>query len=213
MADALNGYGQILTLLGRGDDSNKALQEATNLARDIKDDGNASQSLNNQGERYMYAGDLKAAKPQFEQALQIANRIKDRERILRAKINLAELSIREGHGQNAAKELGDLAKQADESGLKYLATQCSLSAAEALVNSKNYSAAQQEIDRAEKCGFKFLSARGHYVMAGLLRATRQTDQASSQLQLARHAFEDIGQQSHSGAFLKRNDVAAMVVAN
>jgi tetratricopeptide (TPR) repeat protein len=217
MADALNGYGQTLALLGRSDDANKALQEASTLARDIKDDGNVSQALNNQGERFVYSGDLKSARTQFEQALQMATRNKDRERILRAKINLAELSVNEGHGQNAVKELRDLGKQADDLGLKYLSVRGSISAAEALVSAKSYSAGQQEAERAlkisEKLGFKFLAARAHYVLAGALRANKQSDQASSQYQQARRIIEDIGQQSHSAAFVKRSDVAAMLASN
>jgi eukaryotic-like serine/threonine-protein kinase len=217
MADALNGYGQTLALLGRSDDADKALQEASTLARDIKDDGNVSQALNNRGERFAYSGDFKSARTQFEQALQLATRNKDRERILQAKINLAELSVKEGHGQNAVKELRDLGKQADDLGLKYLSTRCSISAAEALMSARSYSAAQQEAERdlkvSEKLGFKFLAARAHYVLAGVLRANKQPDQASSQYQQARRIIEDIGQQSHSAAFVQRSDTAAMLAAN
>jgi eukaryotic-like serine/threonine-protein kinase len=217
MADALNGYGQTLALLGRSDDADKALQEASTLARDIKDDGNVSQALNNRGERFAYSGDFKSARTQFEQALQLATRNKDRERILQAKINLAELSVKEGHGQNAVKELRDLGKQVDDLGLKYLSTRCSISAAEALMSARSYSAAQQEAERdlkvSEKLGFKFLAARVHYVLAGVLRANKQPDQASSQYQQARRIIEDIGQQSHSAAFVQRSDVAAMLAGN
>jgi tetratricopeptide (TPR) repeat protein len=85
------------------------------------------------------------------------------------------------------------------------------------VSAKSYSAGQQESERAlkisEKLGFKFLAARAHYVLAGALRANKQSDQASSQYQQARRIIEDIGQQSHSPAFVKRSDVALMLAAN
>ena len=85
------------------------------------------------------------------------------------------------------------------------------------MSARSYSAAQQEAERdlkvSEKLGFKFLAARAHYVLAGVLRANKQPDQASSQYQQARRIIEDIGQQSHSAAFVQRSDTAAMLAAN
>jgi tetratricopeptide (TPR) repeat protein/predicted Ser/Thr protein kinase len=216
MAEALNGYGQTLAILGRSEESDKALQESLALAREIKDDANVSQALNYQGERALYAGDLKSAKSLFDQALQTAERNKDRERILRAKINLAQLAVSEGHGQVAVNDLKRLEKEADDSGLKYLAVQCAVLSAEAHLSVKDYRKAQQEADRAlkasEKLGFKFLAARAHYIRGELLHATKDPEQAASQYQQAHRLLEDVAQESHSGSFLKRGDVAAILAA-
>lgn len=214
MADALSGYGETLALVARSDDSSKALQEAMTLASEIKDDASLSRFLNCQGERFFYAGDLKSAKPLFEQALQVATRSKNREAILQAKINLSELAIKEGR-TSGAMEWKQLQKEADDLGLKYLSVQCSVALAESLLKAKSNVAAQEQSNAAlkasEKAGFKFLTARAHFVLAEVLKSTREPAQATSQYQQAQRILQDIG--SQSGTFLKRGDVAAMLAAN
>jgi eukaryotic-like serine/threonine-protein kinase len=212
-AQALGNYGETLALLGRGDESQKTLDEALSLARDIKDDSSISQTLNDQGERAFYAGDMKSAKSLFGQALQTATRNKDRENILAAKINMNWLAGMEG--ANKAAEWRSLQKEADDLGLKYLSAECSVFLAEALLKNKDYRAAEQEADRAlqasEKFGFKFLIAKAQYTIGEALSASHQPE-ASSRYQEARRVLEDMNQEFHSGAFLKRSDVAAMLNA-
>ena len=216
MAEVLNGYGQTLVLVGRSEEANKVLEEALNLAREIKDDANVSQALNYQGERFLFVADVKSAKPLFEQALQTATRNKNREQILRVRINLAELAAKESGGRNLSIELTRLGQEADSLGLKYLSAQCLVSRAQAFLSAKDYRAAQADVDRAlkvsEKSGFKFLQARLHYLQGQVLRATGKPSEAESQQNQALRILQDIGQESHSDSFLKRADVSAMLSA-
>jgi tetratricopeptide (TPR) repeat protein len=216
MADALNGYGQTLVMLGRYDDAEKNINDAMGLAREIKDNGNVSQSLNFQGERLLYAGDLKAARSQFDQALQIATRNKDRERILRAKMNLDKLSIQEGRGRELVGDLTRLGQEADSLGLRYLSAEAAVLRAEALLKSKDYRGAQSEAERAlkpaEKSGFKFLMARDHYIQGEIFRASGKASESESRFRQARTIIQDMAQESKSDSFLKRADITAMLSA-
>jgi len=217
MADVLNGYGQTLALLGRDEDAKKTLDEGTSLAREIKDNGNLSHSLNFQGERLFYSGDTKSAKSLFDQALQVAAQSKDQERMLRAKINLAQIAIRDGQGRKASADLGQLSQDADKLGLKYLAAHCSVLRAEALTSVKDYRAAQAEVDRSlklsEKSGFKFLLAKAHAVQGAIYRGSGKASEAGSQFKQMHSILQEMSQESHADSFLKRSDIMAMLALN
>ena len=77
LSDILSGYGNALSLVGRGNDAQKILDEALGVAREIKSEPLKAQTLNFQGDRFFYNGDLKSAKAQYEQALRVASRTSD----------------------------------------------------------------------------------------------------------------------------------------
>jgi len=206
-------YGNALTLIGRFDDAQKGLEDALKLARSLKADPQIAQILVFQGERAFYSGDLKSARPVFEQALQIASRAKDRETTLKAKFNLARLSILEGHATAAVGALKALVKDADSMGQKYLSTQCSLYVGVALVESKNYSQGRQEIEavlrKAQDQGMKSLLPLAHYWLAVALRGSGSKSDAATHFQQAAQLLEEMHQESHSDALLKREDLRSI----
>jgi tetratricopeptide (TPR) repeat protein len=203
-------YGNALALIGRFDEAQKSLEDALKLARSLKADPQIAQILNFQGERAFYGGDLKSARPFFEQALQIASRAKDRETALSAKFNLARLSIVEGHAPAAVTALKGLVKDAEALGQKYLSMQCSLYAGVALVESKNYSQGRQEIEavlrKAQDQGMKSLLPLAHYWLAVALRDSGSKSDAAAHFQQAAQLLEEMHKESRSDALLKREDL-------
>jgi serine/threonine protein kinase/predicted negative regulator of RcsB-dependent stress response len=207
-------YGNVLTLVGRFDDAQKSLDDALKLARSLKTDPLIGQILNFQGERFFYSGDLKSARAPFDQALQIATRSKDRDNTLKAKFNLARLSLYEGQSPAAASALKALVKDADGMGQKYLSAQCSLYLGAALVQSKNYSQGQAEIEavlrRVQELGMKSLLPQAYYWLAMALKGSGNKTDAANHFQQAAKLLEEMHQESHSDGLLKREDLKAIL---
>lgn len=210
MAMVQADYGRALALVGRFDEAQKSLEDALKLARSLKADPQIAQILVFQGERAFYAGDLKSARPFFEQALQIASRAKDRETALSAKFNLARLSIMEGHAPAAVTALKGLVKDADALGQQYLSMQCSLYGGVALVESKNYSQGRQEIEavlrKVQDQGMKSLLPLAHYWLAVALKDSGSRSDAAAHFQQAAQLLEEMHKESRSDALLKREDL-------
>ena len=72
LAKILSGYGNTLSLVGRGEEAKGSLQEALLLAQELKHQSLIGQILNFQGDLFFYQGDFRSAKPLFERALQQA---------------------------------------------------------------------------------------------------------------------------------------------
>src|SRR5262249_7812708 len=82
LAEILGGYGQSLTLAGRGEESTQYLEEALNLSRELKNDGLVAQTLTFEGDVFYYRGDANSARPYYEKALQSATRSKEPDKML-----------------------------------------------------------------------------------------------------------------------------------
>ena len=210
MATVEADYGNALTLLGRGEEAQKSLDEALKLARTVQNDSVIATVLNFQGDRFFYAGDFKAARPLYDQALQIFGKAKDSQGILSSKFNLARLSVKDRHAASAISSLKALAKEADAKGLKYLSAQSSASLGEALVISKNYPEARQELESAlqksQSLGLKSLMAQEHYFLALALSANGNKSDAAAHFQQATQFLDEVHRESHSDAILKRTDL-------
>jgi tetratricopeptide (TPR) repeat protein len=137
MAEIQGGYAQALILAGRRDESKSYLDDALNLARELKNEGMVSQTLGFQGNAAYYRGDTKAAQALYQQALQAANLSKEPEKALLAKINLAKVAIHEGQARQAIATLQPLLQQAEKLGLKYTQVESSVAMAEAMIQIKD----------------------------------------------------------------------------
>jgi tetratricopeptide (TPR) repeat protein len=175
MAEMLGGYGKALILAGRGEEAKAPLEEALQLSRELKNDGMVAQSLGWQGDRFLYAGDIKSAHSLYEQALQAALRSKETDKILFAKTNLAKIAVQERRPQDAIASLRPVIGQADESGLKYISIECSIFLAEAMIQKRDYAGAQRElqtaVSRTDKLGLQPLSAKAQFLLATIARQT------------------------------------------
>ena len=203
-------YGFVLALVGHFGEAQKNLDAALDLARSLHNDALVGRILNLQGERLFYQGDLPAARPFFDQALQAASRAKDREQVLRIKFNQARLEVHRGHAAAAVNGLKEVVKNADAAGLTYLSLHGSLYLGFALVQSKNYPQARQELEsvvrKAQDQGLKSLLPQAHYWLAMAFRGSGSVSDAAAHLQQAQKTLQDMRNESHSDELLKREDL-------
>jgi tetratricopeptide (TPR) repeat protein len=213
MAEILGGYAQALILAGRGDEAKSYLDDALNLSRELKNDGMVSQTLSFQGGAAYYHGDSKAAGALYAQALRAANRSKEPEKILIAKISLAKVAIQQGRAQQAIATLRPLLQQAENLGLKYAQAECSVSMAEAMIKIKDGVHAQEELNRAllqaDKLGLKPLSAKAHYLLAGIFRTSGDEAEALQHYQEALQLIHAMHDDPGAEKVLERSDFKTM----
>jgi len=207
-------YAHILIQLGRGLEGQKTLDESLNAARSAQAEPLVAMILNFQGESFYYRGDFNAARPLFERAQQSAAKAKEPIQSLTARLNLAKVSIKEGHAAAAVATLKALRKEADSLAVKYLATKCSIALGDALLQTKDYPHAQDELQSAvrksEDLGMKSLLPEGHYLLSQALRKNGKQSDADRHLQQAAQLVEEMRQESKSDSLLQRADLKPIV---
>jgi tetratricopeptide (TPR) repeat protein len=212
MAEILGGYGNALILAGRGDEAKGYLDESLSLAGELKNYGLMAQTLGWQGDAFYYRGDAKSARTYYDRGLQAATRTTERDKMLLAKVDLAKVSVQEGHA-GALNSLRSLAQQAQELGLKYIAIECSLHMAEAMTQAKDYSHARQELDRAlsqsDKLGLKPLTVRAHYLLATTLRQSGNNAEAQDHYRQALRLLDVLRKETGSEKLMQRSDVSTV----
>jgi tetratricopeptide (TPR) repeat protein len=212
-AEITGSYGESLILAGRGNEAKTPLNDALNLARELKNDSMVSLVLVFHGDAAYYAGDFKSARAFYEQALAAGARSKEPERILLAKVGLAEIAAREGPLQQAINNLRQLALQADELGLQNVSVACSLSIAEAMIRNHDNSHAQEELERAlvraDKIGLKPLSANAHYLLGNALRASGNDTEAQRHYRDTIQLLDGMRREAGADKLLERADLKTM----
>jgi len=215
-ADIESSYGGALALVGRTEEAQKSLEQALNLARSLQNNSLVAKALNLLGETFLYASDSRAARRAFEQALDAATKIKDRNQVLMSKFGLARASIQDGHAAAAVGSLKALSAEAEAVGEKYLSTQCSLYLGEALVELKDYPRARQELEtvarKARDSGMNSLLPQAHYWLAMALRGSGDKSGAAAHLQQASQFLAEMRRESGSDFLLKRADLRPIAEA-
>jgi serine/threonine protein kinase/tetratricopeptide (TPR) repeat protein len=210
MAEILSGYGGALAEAGQWDEAQKTLNEALSLARELKSEPAVATTLNFQGDSAFYRGDFNSARTLYGQAIQAASRTKERDKVLDSKIGLARIAVSEGHSREAISSLKSLAQEADSLGLKYLSVECSVYVGEALVNSKDYSRARQELEpalgKAEKLGLRTLLARDHYLLGTTLRLTGNGTEATGHYREALRLLDEARKEAGAEKVIERSDL-------
>jgi len=213
MSEALGGYGNALSEAGQFDQGSKALEDALKLSRELKNEAQVGEVLNWQGDNVYYRGDLEAAKSLYQQGLQIASKTRDRSLLLLSKLNSAKADIGEGQAQSAMSTLKGVADEADALGLKYFAIECALYEAEARMQLKDYSRAQQQLERAvlqsEKLGLRPLLLRAHFSLGKLLGNKGGTAEAKPHFQQALSLLGDIRKDPGAEKTMGRADFKAI----
>ena len=211
LANVLNGYGNALSQIGRGEEAQKTLQEALKLSRELQSKDLTAQALIFQGDDFFYRGDFKPAQAAYEQALQTASQTANRNRILLCKVNLAKVASKQGRPQAALSSLRGLAQQADAVGEKSLSTECAIYSAEALINMKEYSRARQQLEplvpKSEKLGGRLLFAKACYLLATSFRLTGNHAEARRYYGEALRALDEMRKEAQTETFIKRHDLA------
>jgi tetratricopeptide (TPR) repeat protein len=210
MADILSGYGGALAEAGHWEKAQKTLGEALSLAREVKSQPVVAQTLNFQADCAFYRGEFKSAQALYGQALETASRTKDREQVLASKFGLAKVALREGRSREAVNSLRALAQEADSLGLKYLSVECAVELGEALVNTKDYSRARQELEpalaKAERLGLRTLEAEDQHLLATALRAAGKGTEATPHYREALRLLDEIRKEAGAERVMERADL-------
>jgi len=213
MAQSLTYLAGALAMAGRGQESTKRLEEAEGLGRGLKNEILTASLMNTEGEVHFYQGDLKSAKDSYQQAQRIASHISDKEMLLTSKLNLAKVAVGEGHYQSAAADLRALAQQADLLGKKYISEVSSTLMAQALIESKDYVHARQELQRnlskSEKLGLRLQNAKIHYLIGSALRLSGTPSEAPPQYREALRLLDDIRREPGAEHVIQRYDLKPM----
>ncbi|HUK24869.1 MAG TPA: tetratricopeptide repeat protein [Terriglobales bacterium] len=207
--EAEGGLGGVLAAAGRGDEGQQNVQDALNIAHEIKSDYATSLALNWMGDIAFYRGDYKAARQQYDRALQTASAASDRERILISKANQAKVDVKQGRPQ-AIASLKKLAQDSDTLGLKAISVECSVYLGEALVARKDVRAARPELEqalaRAEKLGLRTLQAKAQYFLALSLQQLGDARGATAHYREVVRILEGISKENGSARVLERADL-------
>jgi serine/threonine protein kinase/tetratricopeptide (TPR) repeat protein len=214
LAESLNSLADTLALAGRGDESGKLLEEAASIASEFKNENIHTAIVNTQGDAAFYRGEYKTARPAYEQAAVAAAKTKDRETILITKMNLARLAIAEGRAQEAIPKLRAAIQQADKLHLKYFSIRSSVDLAEALIKTKDYAHARQELEnatsRSEKLGLRLETARIQFLLGSVMHSTGNATDAAVHYQQATALWNELKKESGAEKVLERSDLKAMV---
>jgi tetratricopeptide (TPR) repeat protein len=216
LGEVLTDYGRAQAQIGRSDDARKSFNEALPILRDAKNEVLVAQALNDQGDSFFYQGDYKSAAPMYQQALLSASKTSDQQMTLLSKVNLAKLAVKQGGAASAVNTLRSLCNDADSLGLKYLSVECSVHLADALIETKNYAKARDELNRAlnrsEKLGLRALLARSQYLLGRSLQLSGNAKEAASHFAEARRILDDIKKDAGSDSVTKRSDLAPIYAA-
>jgi eukaryotic-like serine/threonine-protein kinase len=210
MAQVLIDYADALGRAGRSGEVGKTLEEAQSLAVQLKNDKLIADVHDAQGDIAFFGGDTKAAREQYQQALQLAQRAKSPETVLVAKLNLARVNIAEGRSAAAVNDLRSISQEADRQGLKYLALVSSVELGTAMINSKDYAHAKEVLDQAlntsEKLGVRLQTAIIHYQQGNLLKQAGDAAGAASQYKQAVGILDEIKKEQGAEHTLERADL-------
>jgi tetratricopeptide (TPR) repeat protein len=213
LIESLNDLAHSLALSGRGDESLKPMDESEALARDLKNDSVQSALLNTRGDIAFYRGDFAAARVAYDQALRVAARAKDRDRTLIAKLGLAKVAVAEGRSQAALTDLRAITQQATGVTLKYFSLQSSVAMAQAMINTKDYAHARQELEsdlgRSERLGTRMETAAIHYLLGDAIRLSGNASEASGQYRQALGILDALRKEQGAERLLDRSDLRKM----
>jgi eukaryotic-like serine/threonine-protein kinase len=213
MPEILSSYGESLVLAGRGEEAKSLFEEALSRARELKNDGLVAETLDFQGDASFYQGDFKTARSRYEQSLQFANRSKDAQKVLLAKLGLAKVEVREKNGRQAVSEFQKLIQQADDLSLKYTSVEAQIFMGEATMQSRDYTHARQELQRAlllaDKFGQQALGAHAHYLLARIARDSGNSGDAQDNYRAVVSTLDTIKKEPGAEKLLQRADLKLM----
>ncbi len=213
LPEIVSDYGNALAQVGKFDDAQKALSESLSVAQKRKDNARIAAAQGFLGDNFYYRGDFKSAGPLYDQSLQAAQHTSDARQILVSKINAAKLSVKQGRFAPAAASLEKLSDDANALGAKYLAAECSVYRGEALMNLKDFTHAQQElqnaINRSDTLGLKAIQAQAQYLLGRTLQLSGKSADATDHFKQARQLADEIQKESRSDTITKRSDLASI----
>ncbi len=213
MPTVMDASAEALILAGQSDEATGDVDESVNLSRELKDDSVLAEAFGVQGDAFFYKGDFESAQSSYKQALAAAKRSKEPVTILVANSRLAKALVGEKRSQEALALLKPLLQRADELGLQYVAVECSVFMAEAMIQRGDHSGAQQELKRAllrsDQLGMQPLSARAHYLLAIAERKSGDQNDAQQDDRQALALLDGMKKDPGAEKILQRADLKAI----
>jgi len=213
LVDVLLNLSQSLAKAGRGDEAGPLLNEARKVINGLKNQALMATLLNTEGDVAFYRGDAKTARDKYQEALRNASQSRAKNEELTAKTNLARIAVQEGRGKSVATDLANLSRQADASGMPFLAVESSVDLAEALVSSKDYSRVMPELERAlsksDKYGLRAQTARIHYLMGTVQRLSGKNSDAANNYAQAQRLLDEMQKEQGAEKIVTRPDFRVM----
>ena len=211
--EALARYGDVLSIIGRGAEGQKYIEDALNLADQVKVPWTTkAEALNALGDSYFYRGDYASARQQYQRALQTAGKTLT-DQNLRAQLGIAQCDLAQGRAATAMPTLKKISQEASSIGLRALALQASLGYAQALLDTKQVDTARRQLEdvvgQAEGLGMRIEVARAQYLMGKAVMATGKPSEAALHSQEAARILQALSQQAGVDHILDRPDLKAM----
>ncbi len=193
---------------GKMSEANKALDEADNIARPLKNKSAQTAILGARGDVAFYSGDWKRAEQLYGDELRAASS-SERETILNAKINRAKTILAEGRSV-PVNELHDLVSQADALGMRKLSIAASIVVAQGMINAKDLTHASEVLERnlgsSEKMGLRVETIRIHYLLGTGLRLAGQKLESDAQYRQAVRGVAEVRKEPGAEKLLERADL-------
>jgi serine/threonine protein kinase/tetratricopeptide (TPR) repeat protein len=209
---SLQALAEALARAGRGEEAAAYLDQAANLAHDLKDQELAARVFATRGEIALFRGDVAAAAPFFQRALPAALQTSNRDAVVAAKLDLGRLAIGQGRSNEAVTRLRPLVG-ADVTSDRNLILQCKVYLAEALIQTKDYAGARQILQEAaapaEKSGMRLRLARIYYLQATASRLSGNSGDAWNEYRQAIALLNAIRNDPGAENILRRTDLKAV----
>jgi eukaryotic-like serine/threonine-protein kinase len=209
MIRMLNASAESLILAGRSDDARTDLDESLKLSRELKNDSVMAETLGVQGDTFFYNGDFNSARSSYEQAVQAAKNSHEPDTVLVANSRLAKVLVEEKRSQEAMVVLKPLLQRADDLGFKYVSVEGSILMAEAMIQRRDYPAAEQGLKRAllrsDQLGMQPLSARAHSLLADAERISGDSSDAQQDERQALNLLDSMKKDPGAEKILQRAD--------
>ena len=207
---ALASYGDTLSAAGRGAEGQKYIEQALQLAPEVKNDQATALALNSLGDSYFYRGNFTAARQQYDKALQLATKAKFPDQIVQARLGLAKLDVIQGRSPAAVAALKKLKQDAESAGYKAQSVEASVYLGAALLAAGQAPAAEQELDtavaRADKLGLRIQQALAQYWLGKALARGGNAKDAVPHYREAVKILESLSKQEGAGQVLERADL-------
>ena len=202
-------YGDVLSMVGRGVEGQKYIDNALTLAVQVKGSITDAEVLNTLGDSYFYRGDYSSASQQYQRALQTASKTMTDQR-LRAQLGLARLDLEQGHSQAAVLALKEVLQDANSIGLKAISARASIIYAQALLATNQADAGRQQLEealgQAARLGMRVELARAQYLMGKTLTATGKPKEAALHYQEAARILQSLSTLPGANHLLERPDL-------
>ena len=131
-----------------------------------------------------------------------------------SKLNLARVAVAEGRSQSAITDLRAAVQEAESQHLKYYSVQGSVDLAQALINTKDYAHAREQLDSAlgqsEKLGLRLETARIQFLLGNASQATGHAGEAEGHYRQATTLVNEMSKESGAEKLAERADLKAML---